>query len=43
MNNVLLLFITVVQKLHQGTRRNHGVADFGAFFWFFFGQAKKNK
>ena len=35
LNDVLLSFITVAQKLNQGTIRNHGVADFGAFFWFF--------
>jgi hypothetical protein len=41
LKNIPLPFTTVVQKLNQGTIRNHGVADCGAFFCFFFGQTKK--
>ena len=41
-NNVLLSFITVAQKLNQGTIRQKGCNLLsGSFFGYFFGQAKK--
>jgi hypothetical protein len=39
-----MLFITVAQKLNRSSSQKTGRTSFsGAFFWFFFGQAKKNK